>query len=435
MDQNLPKLYKEYGSYSNYRNFPLDLDGLKPVERRVLLSAYKIARQKFVKSRQVDAYTIGHYHPHGECYGTIVQLVRQGFLVGQGNFGTNVGIESVGPAAPRYTECKSNDYTLNLAFKLVDYVPWIETELGDVEPFFLPTMFPICLIGKEYTQGIGFGYKTLIPCYEVKDLHKRLLWLLGERKSKPTIQPITDCIILSPNQVMEELLTTGKAKVDMQGVLVEEPRKNQVSLKSWPPGKRFETILNKLSKYFESGEIGFTDLSVTKTNIIFQVLRERSRDQIYSRFVNDLKEAVEGSVSFETITVDTNQVVFQESIDQMLLATYKTYTETKKDMIHSEIDKINGLIKEYEILVKIRPIINYGLTKKLSQDEVLERIKQLTDVTKKDALEIMNKYRISKLLTIDTDTSELNNQIENLNKILKNLQEYVMEDYNGFVTR
>ena len=67
MDKHLPRLYKDYGQYSNYRNFPSSIDGLKPVERRVLLAAYKIARDKLVKSRQVDAYTIGHYHPHGEC--------------------------------------------------------------------------------------------------------------------------------------------------------------------------------------------------------------------------------------------------------------------------------------------------------------------------------------------------------------------------------
>ena len=361
-------------------------------------------------------------------------MVKQGFLIGQGNFGSNVGIEAVGPAAPRYTECKASDYTLNLAFKLIDNVPWVETELGDTEPFYLPTLFPICLIGKDYTQGIGFGYKTYIPCYEVKDLYKRLLWLIGARKSKPTISPITDCIILSKNKALEELLTTGKSKIDMRGILEEEPRKNQVVLKSWPPGKRFETILNKLSKYFESGEIGFTDLSVTETSIVFQVLRERSRDQIYRRFVKDLKKAVEGSVSFETITVDTNQVVFKSSIDHLLLETYKTYTATTEDMLHSEIKKVKSLIKEYEILVKIRPFINYGITKKLNQDEVLKRIKQLTDVTKKDALAIMNKYRISKLLTIDADTSELHNQIKSLNKILKNLTQYVMEDYNGFIS-
>ena len=175
MDQTLPKLYKEYGQYSNWRNFPLDIDGLKPVERRVLLSAYKIARAKFVKSRQVDAYTIGHYHPHGECYGTVVQLVRQGFLIGQGNFGSNVGVEPIGPAAPRYTECKMDPRTLELAFKYIKYVPEIPTEMGDKEPAYLPTMIPICLLGSDYTQGIGFGYKTYIPCYTFEDLRGRLM--------------------------------------------------------------------------------------------------------------------------------------------------------------------------------------------------------------------------------------------------------------------
>jgi len=270
MDQNLPNLYKEYGRYSNYRNFPSDIDGLKPVERRILLSAYKIARNKLVKCVQVDSYTVGHYHPHGSVYGSVVQLVRQGFLIGQGNFGANVGIEPIGPAASRYTECKINDYTLNLAFKLVNYVPWVETELNDKEPFYLPTMFPICLLGNKYTEGIGFGFRTYIPCFKIKDLYKRLSWLLKDRKSKPTISPITDCTIVSDNSILEQLLTTGKAKIDVKGVVEKEVRTNKVTLKSWPPGKRFESMLNRLSKHFESGEVGFTDLSTSETEIVFQ---------------------------------------------------------------------------------------------------------------------------------------------------------------------
>ena len=269
MQKNLPYLYKDYGQYSNYRNFPLDIDGLKPVERRVLLSAYTIARKKFVKSRQVDAYTIGHYHPHGECYGTVVQLVRQGFLTGQGNFGTNVGVEPVGPAAPRYTECKISQSILDLAFRYIDHAPVVETELGDKESLFLPTMFPVCLMGTEYTQGIGFGFKTFIPCYHLKDLHQRLLWLLGIRKRKPIISPITDCIITSPPDIVDSLLTTGKAKIEVDGVIEENTRNNTITLKSWAPGKRFESMLNKFSVELDSGMIGFTDLSVDETKIVF----------------------------------------------------------------------------------------------------------------------------------------------------------------------
>jgi len=435
MDLNLPNLYKEYGKYSNYRNFPLDLDGLKPVERRVLLSAFRIAKTKFAKCRQVDTYTCGHYHPHGECYGTIVQLVKQGFLTGQGNFGTNVGIETVGPAAPRYTECKINDYTLNLAFKLVKYVPWIQTELDDKEPAYLPTMFPVCLMGKEYTQGIGFGYKTFIPCYEVKDLYKRLLWLLGKRKTKPTIKPITDCVILSGNNILEQLLTTGKAKIDVRGIIQEEPTRNKAILKSWPPGKRFETILNRLSKHFESADIGFTDLSVTDTQIVFQVLKNRNRDIMYRRFVKDLKESVNGSISFETITVsaDTNQRVLHKSIDQLLLDTYSAYCKTTETMINEEIERYIQIIKEYEALKKIRPVIASGVSNKLEQARILYEIEKLTDVSKKIAKELMNKYKISKLLTLDIDTNEIKNQIKQLNQLVKQIVPYVLKGYDDFL--
>jgi len=435
MDQNLPNLYKEYGRYSNYRNFPSDIDGLKPVERRILLSAYKIARNKLVKCVQVDSYTVGHYHPHGSGYGSIVQLVRQGFLTGQGNFGTNVGIEAIGPAAARYTECKINDYTLNLAFKLVNYVPWIETELNDREPLYLPTMFPICLLGNKYTEGIGFGFRTYIPCFEIKDLYKRLLWLLKNRKSKPTIAPITDCIILSDNSILEQLLTTGKAKIDVKGIIEENLRTNKVTLKSWPPGKRFESILNRLSKYFESGEVGFTDLSTSKTEIVFQILRERNRDAIYRKFVADLKKVLKGSISFETITVDKDQKVIHKSIDQLLLDTYNMYCQTTEKMINEEMKRLNTNISEYISLQKIRPIIAKGITSKKLPDDILNDIEKLTDVSKQVAKELINKYKINKLLTLDIDVDELDKQIKHLEEILKQIVPYVLEDYNSFLKK
>jgi len=326
MDLNLPRLYKEYGIYSNYRNFPLDIDGLKPVERRVLLSAYKIARDKLVKSRQVDAYTIGHFHPHGECYGTIVQLVRQGFLLGQGNFGSVAGIEPVGAAAPRYTECKIHPKTIELAFKYVNHVPWVDTELGDTEPFFLPTMLPICLMGTDYSQGIGFGFKTYIPCYQLKDLYQRLLWLLGIRKRKPIITPITDLNILSDPKELDELLITGKAKINVEGIIEINNVQNKVILRSWPPGKRFQSFLNKFAKELNDGIIGYVDLSSgNKTEILFEVLRERNRDKIFEEFIIKLKDVLKGVISFDSIVVDINQKVLTKSIDNMLLDTYKMF--------------------------------------------------------------------------------------------------------------
>lgn len=432
MDQNLPRLYKDYGQYSNYRNFPLDIDGLKPVERRVLLAAYKIARDKLVKSRRVDAHTTGHYHPHGSCYGTIVQMVRQGFMIGQGNFGTNVGVEPVGPAADRYTECKLHPKTIDLAFKYVKHVPWIDTELGDTEPSYLPTMFPVCLIGTEYTQGIGFGFKTYIPCFAVQDLYQRLLWLLGIRKRKPIIAPITDCKIVSDNAVLEKLLTKGKAKIDVEGIIEINQRANSLALKSWPPGKRFQTFLNQFDKELSDGMIGFTDLSVSETNIVFQVIRERNRDKIFEQFVEKMIQLNKGSISFETIVVDSNQQVITKSIDQMLLDTYAVFTKANGVMLKYEVDKIDSTITEYDALIKIRPIIASGISTKLPAEKILNEIEKNTDVTKEVAQGLMNKYKINKLLTIDTDTSELNIIKKQLLENIKDLDKFVLDQYSSF---
>ena len=430
MDLNLPKLYKDYGEYSNYRNFPLDIDGLKPVERRVLLSAYKIARAKFVKSRQVDAYTIGHYHPHGECYGTVVQLVRQGFLTGQGNFGANVGIEPVGPAAPRYTECKLKERTVDMAFRYIDYVDWALNEFGEKEPPYLPIMYPACLLGSDYTQGIGFGFKTFIPCYKEEDLHQRLLWLLGIRKRKPIIAPISNCTITATPADVEKLLTHGKNKLEVEGVIIEQPIKNTVTLKSWPPGKKFESLLRKFSKELNDGLIGFTDVSVTETEIKFQVIRERNRDKIYKDFVEKLRSAIKGTISFEINLTNIDQRVIVKSVDNMLLDTHTMFLAMNEKMLKHEIKKLTELIEEYRALDIIREPLGLYISKDHDIEDALTEIEKTTVVTAETAKFLINKYRIHKLFSLNTDTTELNNKINELDKHLKNLNNFVLEQYN-----
>ena len=432
MDQKLPSLYKEYGQYSNYRNFPLDLDGLKPVERRVLFSAYKIARSKLAICRKVDSYATGNFHPHGECYGTIVQLVKQGFLTGQGNFGSNVGVESTGAAASRYTQCRLNTRTLELAFKYIKYVQWVETELEDTEPLYLPTMYPICLLGNEPTQGIGFGYKTYIPCYTAEDLQKRLLWLLGIRKRKPIIIPITDCNITSTPEELDQLLTTGKAKINVEGIIDIHPRTNSVTLKSWPPGKRFESFLNKFSKELSDGLIGFRDASVTHTKIVFQVLRERNRDKIFNEFIEKLKDVIKGSISFETIVVEVDRKVIHSSIDDLLLNTFKMFREANERMLVEEKERILNIIEEYLTLELIRKPLSDCLKAEYDIEATLDEITKSTAVQREVAYELIKKYRIMKLLTLNTDTTELNSQLKSIEDNLKNISEFVLDQYGGF---
>ena len=435
MDHILPKLYREYGEYSNWRNFPYSKDGLKPVERRILFSTLQIARSKLTKSARVDGHVIGNYHPHGSVYGSIVQLVRQGFLEGQGNFGCNVGVESIGPAASRYTEVKLLPYVINLLFKNLEFVPWILNYSKDQkEPLYLPTMFPVCLIGNVYNQGIGFGYRTYIPCYKIDDLYKRLQWLIGERKNKPNIQPITDCTITASKKDLEQLLTTGKAKISVDGVIEEMPRNNTVILRSWPPGKKFESILKKFQKELDTGAIGFSDLSVDKTEIVFKVLRERNRDAIYNNFVEKLKGVIQGSISFETTVINQNEKVEIKSLDEMLVETFKIYIKSEKDFLTDKINKIIQKTDELKILQIIRPLLSECLRKQYDIDSTIDEISTKSTINKKIIQNLFEKYRIKKLLTIDFDTKYLNDESSQVKLKLNNLKDHVLEDYQELIS-
>ena len=95
------------------RALPDVRDGLKPVHRRVLYAMYDGGYRptaSFSKSSRVVGEVMGNYHPHGDAaiYDALARLVqwwslRYPLVAGQGNFGTP---GNLGPAAPRYTECK-----------------------------------------------------------------------------------------------------------------------------------------------------------------------------------------------------------------------------------------------------------------------------------------------------------------------------------------
>jgi hypothetical protein len=396
--------------------------------------------EKINLEKEIDVYDISveKYHNFAlengifvhNCYGTIVQLVRQGFLEGQGNFGTTVGVEPVGPAAPRYTECRIQKQTLELAFKYIKYVPIVPTELNDEEPLYLPTMYPVCLLGQSYTQGIGFGFKTLIPCYKVEDLHKRLLWLIGERKTKPTIAPISDCKITATEKDLEDLLTTGKAKIAVEGIFTTSPRTNKLTLTSWPPGKKFESLLNAFSKELEAGLIGVIDLSSkNQTEIVFEVLRERNRDKIFQDFIKKMKRVVQGAVSFEIQVVDINQKVMIKSVDSMLMDTYKMFKDVNEKVLKDEIQKIKEVIDEYSLLEKARKPLTICIQSGMTVEETVKVVSDAVNCDEKDIAVLIDKYRIKKLLTLDTDTEGLEKEKQSKNHLLSSLVNYVLNQY------
>lgn len=440
MDKLVPLAYRKYGLYvNNLRSFPLKDDGLKPVERRILLTAYMVAREKYVKSARITGTCMARFHPHADAYGTLVQMVNQDFITGQGNWGNNLGVDPSPAAASRYTEAKLSKEIDEMAFELIKHVPWSESELDD-EPEFLPVRFPLCLMGNDYTQGIGFGYRTYIPCYSNDDLKKRLFWLLsGKKGTEPIITPKSECRIISPVSELQLLLTTGKAKIDFQGTMSASAAQCKVVVKSWPTGRRFEALINKspIKKQLESMDIGFIDSSNGQngTAIIFSVTKTRNRDKIFALMVKNLKEAIKGSVTFEIVTVDRQKNVQVTSVDDMLLNTYELYKQANKRMIIHEINKTNESILEMDYLDRIKgPLIrligesNANLTKEEYPNTVIRLAKE-SNVTVDIIKELLSKYKIQRLLTFKTNTNELNAALVVLQSTLSGLDKFVLDKY------
>ncbi|MFW6242783.1 MAG: DNA gyrase subunit A [bacterium] len=442
MDNLVPRLYKEYGLESNERMLPYIIDGLRPSERRVLFSSYEIARDKFKKTLTVDSNTTGCYHPHGSTAGTIAQLVRRGFLEGQGNFGSDIGTDpdSTKPAAPRYTECKLNDFSKKLCFKLLKYVPTQTAEVDSekVEPTFLPTMFPICLLGNKFTEGIGFGYKPVIPCYTIEDLTKRLLYLLKKDKSNPIIKPNVNCQILSSEKELENLLTIGKEKILIKGLYEHDPLNKKVIIKSLPPKLRFDTLLKKLDSELSNEDISWVDKSSRMyggTYIEFSVNKQKNIDKIYNNMLNKIDKFLVSTVHFEIIVIDENHKIKKVSVDEFLLKTYEKYKEICQVMFNESIKKLDSFLNEYENLKKVRPYLVDYLQKNKTINNQKEAIKTISNNSKVEVSIIKNlfsKYNINKLLSLEVDTNEIEKEKLQYLNYLEKPDKYVLNDYKNF---
>ena len=114
------------------RAFPDVRDGLKPVQRRILMAMHDLnlgPGAQHRKSAKVSGDTSGNYHPHGDqvIYPTIVRMAqefnaRYPLVDGQGNMGS---IDGDPPAAQRYTEVRMSPYAIEMLADIdQDTVDW-----------------------------------------------------------------------------------------------------------------------------------------------------------------------------------------------------------------------------------------------------------------------------------------------------------------------
>ena len=434
MDKLVPALYKSYGIYTNKsKMLPNIIDGLLPVQRRILLTAHMIAKNNFVKTAKLLGECMSRWHPHKEADGTAAWAVQNNFILGEGQWGSKIGTEPIKYASPRYTKIKSNPFIEKLAFELIRYVKWEADEM-DPEPIAIPTMIPFCLFTKYDIVSIAFGYKTEIPCFRFNDLINRLLFLNNKQKKITPKPTVNGCTILSNIKECESLITTGNGKLDIQGKFLINNKNKKVIIKGWNPRSTFQALINKINNYknwnlLANEDVGFIDQSNEKngTTVIFEVIKQRNVETIFKKLVEAIETSLKSTINFNIVMTDYKGRILFPSIDEILQFTYKFYKEVLRTYFEKMILQSNNLISEFEIIQKVKPHIS-----SIANTNIKKGIKNLSfksGVSEKDLENLINKYKIKKLLTATIDVVELKKNISRIEKNLKNIDNVLIKKY------
>jgi len=186
IEAEMRKSYLDYAmSVIIARALPDVRDGLKPVQRRILVAMNDLglaSNRGYRKCAKICGDTSGNYHPHGEAviYPALVRLaqdfnMRYPLVDGQGNYGS---VDGDPPAAMRYTEARlakiSEDILSDLEKHTVDFIPNFDQTRE--EPVVLPSRIPNLLVNGA--SGIAVGMATNIPPHNLREIVDAALLLI-----------------------------------------------------------------------------------------------------------------------------------------------------------------------------------------------------------------------------------------------------------------
>ena len=260
----------EYALYSAKSKFPNVIDGLKPVQRRIILTLHE---NSGVQKEATLAGRVMEKHPHGDAsISDAISSLAQPFsnIIPLVHSDSNVGdYTGTPPAAARYVDVDEHEAADDLFFKGTDKsaLRWIpcESEKG-VEPANFVPVIPMTLIVPSI--GIAVGYKTETSAISLPNackLARKFIELKQKypdtfRKKAMALAPymVPDfpsyCHLRNSEQIVSEY---RKGNYDCPFVIdgLFELSKDRIVVTTLPPGRVFGKVTQ------EAGEISARDKS------------------------------------------------------------------------------------------------------------------------------------------------------------------------------
>lgn len=268
--------YLDYASYVIlHRAVPHIVDGLKPVQRRVLHAMFRMDDGAYTKVANIVGQAM-QYHPHGDqsILGALVTLGQKGFTVDcQGNWGNILTGDS--NAAPRYIEARLSKFAKEVVFDPKVTHTMKSYDGRNDEPTELPVRFPLLLA--QGTEGIGVGLASKILPHNFNELLDASVAIL---EGKPyDIYPdfptggFADCSKYNQGK------RGGAVKVRAR---IEKIDKNTIAITEIPYGKYTKDIIDSILKAKDKGKIKIKkieDMTTDKVDILIHLPNDVSPDK------------------------------------------------------------------------------------------------------------------------------------------------------------
>ncbi|MBP5690390.1 MAG: DNA gyrase/topoisomerase IV subunit A [Bacteroidales bacterium] len=425
--------------YSSYvilqRAVPHIVDGLKPVQRRVLHAMYRMDDGRFTKVANIVGQAM-QYHPHGDAsiLGALVQLGQKGLAIDcQGNWGNILTGDS--NAAARYIEARLSKFAKEVIFD-PKVTPWMTSYDGrNQEPTELPVRFPLLLA--QGTEGIAVGMASKILPHNFNELLDASIAIL--RGQPYELYPdfptggLADCSKYNNGR------RGGQVKVRAR---IEKVDKNTVTITELPFGKTSHMLIDSILKAKDKGKIKIRkieDMTTEKVEIIIHLPNDVSPDKTI--------DALYAFTDCET-TINPNACVIKDDKPQFLsvddILEYDTFHT--RDILGQELEiKLSELEDEWHYSSLERIFFENRIYKVLEQnqrsweeqlDDVLSQMKQYEDllhrpIVMEDILRLVEKpvRKISKFDTkaLDEKIYAIEDEIKDVRDKLDHLTDFTVE--------
>ena len=434
-----------FARYSKYiiqdRAIPDVRDGLKPVQRRILWAMYKDKNtydKQFKKCANAVGNVLGKYHPHGDSsvYEALIRMSqnwKQNHTLVEVD-GNNGSIDGDPPAAYRYTECRlskiSEELLKDIDKDTVNMAPNYSDTL--FEPTVLPAKFPNLLVNG--TNGISAGYATNIPPHNLIEVCDAVI----KRIDSPNCHEDSIYeIIKGPDfptgglieglDGIKQAFKTGKGRliVSSKCEFQKNKGKEQIVITEIP----FEVNKQLLVKKID-------DVKYEKKIDGIAEVRDESDKESAIRIVIDLKPGVDKDLILKYLLKNTdlqttysyNMVCIDQRRPRLLgiIPIIDAYIDHQKDVItkrtkfdldfaQKEMHITEGLVKAISILDEVIAVIRGSKNK---QDAIQNLVKKwVFTEDQATAIVMLQLYRLT-----NTDVTVLMEKLENLKKIIENLQ-------------